>query len=230
MQWAYGVTTVPTRLSTTLPITLESLQHAGFDRPHLFYDGAKSGLYAARYTDLDKTMRYPAVGVYGNWVLSLAELYILNPKADRYVIFQDDLVTCRNLRAYLDLVKIPDKGYLNLFTYRQVAFTKEGWHLSNQYGRGAVALVFTKEAIAVLLTSQRMVDKPRTVPNRDRAVDGAVALTMLSAGWKEWVHHPSLVDHIGDDSTIGNRRGRRAVSFVGLGFDASTLPPKYIDT
>lgn len=195
---------------------------AGFDEPHLFVDGAASPAeHQTVYPRLDKTFRHPAVGVYGNWVLSLAELYIGNPKVDRYAVFQDDLVACRNLRYYLDRTKMPDKGYLNLFTYRQVAFTEQGWHLSNQYGRGAVALVFTKDAVAALLTHQRMVDKPRTVPNRDRAVDGAVALTMLAAGWKEWVHHPSLVDHTGDDSTIGNRRGRRAASFAGEGFDAA---------
>lgn len=219
MQWACGVTTVPARREL-LVTTLKSLEAAGFHCPHLFVDG---GHVQLPYLQPNVTTRSTAVGVYGNWVLSLAELYILNPKADRYAIFQDDLVACRNLKRYLDGVKMPERGYLNLFTYRQVPFTERGWHLSNQYGRGALALVFDGDAVAALLTHQRMVDKPRTVANRTKVVDGAVALAMQSAGWKEWVHNPSLVNHAGDASTVGNRAGRRADSFVGEDFDASAL-------
>jgi hypothetical protein len=37
--WAYGITTVPSRLTTLLPRTITSLAAAGFDKPHLFVDG-----------------------------------------------------------------------------------------------------------------------------------------------------------------------------------------------
>lgn len=215
MEWACGVTTVPARRTTTLPQTLASLAEAGFDRPHLFVDGCDQSYWRDAPTGQDVTIRRPRIGVYGNWVLSLAELYIGNPKVDRYAIFQDDLVACRGLRQFLDATKMPDRGYWNLFTYRQAAFAERGWHLSNQYGRGALALVFSGEAVVTLLTHQRMVDKPRTAADRTKVVDGAVALAMQAAGWKEWVHHPSLVNHTGDDSTLGNRSGRRADSFTG---------------
>ncbi len=92
VSWAYGVTTVPSRVNDLLPSTLASLKRAGFDKPVLFIDGDKNH-FTYSSLDLDYTLRRPNVRTAGNWTLSMLELYIREPTADRYAIFQDDLVT-----------------------------------------------------------------------------------------------------------------------------------------
>src|SRR5437870_5459108 len=111
MKWSYGVTTVPSRRSTLLPKTLQSLRAAGFGEPRLFIDGCKQDEavgYSCQFR-LPITARDPAVRPAGNWILSLWELYIREPVADRYAIFQDDLITYRNLRDYLEACKYPSQ-------------------------------------------------------------------------------------------------------------------------
>lgn len=227
VQWEYGITTVPMRRNTTLPRTIESLKAAGFTTPRLFVDGCAD---AVMYSELglETTLRNPAVRTVGNWILTLWELYLRNPNADRFAIFQDDMVAYQNLRAYLDRCPYPDKGYLNLFTFasnEEVAPSKDyqGWYESNQYGRGAVALVFNREAVTTLLASSHMAAKPQDKMKGYRSVDGAIITAYRNAGWKEYVHLPSLVQHIGDESSMGNGRHAPASTFRGEDFDAIGL-------
>jgi hypothetical protein len=214
LKWMYGVTTCPSRRESLLPKTLVSLRDAGFSAPHLFVDGASTGFAsvgpALQLSGI--TYRDPSVGVYGNWVLSIAELYIRDPLADRYAVFQDDLVAVGNLRRYLDASPYPNKGYLNLYSatpQNEVLFTKgEGWYESNQMGRGALALVFSREILVALLSStssiKHLVEKPMDNVRGKRNVDGAILTAMQSIGVKEYIHNPSLTQHCGDLSTIGN--------------------------
>jgi hypothetical protein len=172
MLWSYGVTTVPDRLGGSLPRTLESLARGGFDRPHLFVDGAECGCEWRSRFGLDVTARWPRVRTAGNWVLALVELYCRRPDADRYAVFQDDLVCSRNLRPYLERTPYPECGYLNLYTFPQntprglrerhqyyhgmpppPADSYVGFYQSNQKGKGALALVFN-HATARTLASQ----------------------------------------------------------------------------
>ena len=61
--WAYGVTTVDSRLNTTLPLTLSTLADAGFPKPRLFVDGAQSvPTYLSEY---ETTFRYPKIRTFG---------------------------------------------------------------------------------------------------------------------------------------------------------------------
>lgn len=241
-KWEYGVTTVPDRADNLLKDTLLSLQRAGFDKPRVFADGMTNSLAAtlSAALGLEVTTRYPAVGLYGHWALSLGELYLRNPQADRYAIFQDDLVMCKGVRSYLDCTEWPKAGYLNLFSYREseyrLANKPTGWHEGaeleggkgevyhgrmQQAGRGALALCFTREGVVALLTHHHMVaSKPRDAKTGWRKADGAIVQAMNMAGWREWVHNPSLVQHTGLDSTIGNRRNRVCYTFPGEDFDA----------
>lgn len=61
VRWAYGVTTVESRLNTTLPMTLDSLDRGGFPDPRLFVDDDK--------WFENSTSRNPKIGAYGNWML-----------------------------------------------------------------------------------------------------------------------------------------------------------------
>lgn len=224
MKWAYGITTVPERQYNYLPKTVESLKKAGFDKPTLFVDGV-----SGEYEDYKLTVVYRSSKIlaFGNWMLSLVELWIRNPTADRFVIFQDDIVAYRNLRQYLDNCELPDNNYWNLYTFPQNEVMHSGpygWFISNQRGRGALALVFSKTVVLKLLTHPIIVAKPRAKQNPHRSIDGIVVTTLSeNLSIREYVHYPTLVQHTGDCSSIGNRQHDRPNSFLGEDYDALSL-------
>jgi len=227
MKWAYGVTTVPSRLHDLLPQTLRSLAAGGFDKPRLFVDGARRPVpWELKCPGLEVTTRYPTIKTWGNWVLSLYELYIREPGADRYAMFQDDLVTYKNLKDYLEHRPLPARGYLNLYTFpsnQQLAGERRGWFESNQMGRGAVGLVFGREFVTTLLRQPLIVDKPQDCHRGMRSVDGAVVCAMKPLGWIEYTHNPSLLQHTGIVSSMRSNPHLQAESFAGEEFDAMEL-------
>lgn len=240
-RWSYGVTTCSVRRGDLLPRTLESLQQGGFDTPHLFVDGDPDGISWGKEFGLSVTARGGgAVRTAGHWVLSLLELYLRDPTADRFAVFQDDLVCVRNLKGYLDSVRWPDKAYLNLYTFpsNQGVCKAKGWNRARaldsgptiagtgegfQSGRGAVALCFTREAVLALFSQRAILERAQD-PNRGwKAIDGGVVTAMNGAGYSEYVHDPSLVQHTGAVSSMGNRPHKLADSFPGEEFDAVGL-------
>ena len=225
-KWAYGVTTVPARRETLLPQTLASLAAAGFDAPRLFVDGPPG-----THDDLGlpTTYRGEQIRPFGNFYLALLELLIREPAADRYTVFQDDLVTYANLRVYLDACEDPPRGYWNLYTFPHNLHRcngHSGWSHSDQLGKGAVGLVFPRDAARTLVTQYRMVEKPEDQRRGWKCIDGCVSDTMKAAGYKEYVHNPSLVQHTGDKSSIGNLKHPKADSFREGAFDARELIPR----
>ena len=255
LTWSYGVTTVVTRISTPLlSDTLQSLKETGFDEPRIFIDGVND---VRRFIDLygteSITARYPRVGAFGNWILALWELYLRDPFADRYALFQDDIKCCKGLKMYLSLSPFPERGYLNLYTFpfrdpnkgkkdrnvsqrippraeREERSDEKGYKLgfyeSNQLGKGALALVFTRDGVLEILRGyDHIITRPFTsnVKKRTSAIDGGVVDTMRKAGFKEYVHNPSLVQHAGIDSTMGNAKHPQAPTFPGEGFDSLSL-------
>lgn len=239
-RWAYGVTTVPERARDLLPQTLRSLVAAGFDQPRIFVDGSQLPL-ASIDASLEQTLRWPKIKTFGNWSLSLWELVIRHPEADRYAMFQDDFITYKNLRQYLDRTPYPERGYCNLYTFpsnQEIAPDRVGWYEARsmeegcgnvfhgkrqQLGRGAVALIFSKEAVVALLSEPHFVTKPLDVSNPWKKVDGCIVTAMNKAGWREYVHNPSLVQHTGKNSTMDNAPHKLATSFRGEDFDALEL-------
>jgi len=227
LKWSYGVTTLADRFDDLLPKTLTSLNRSGFGQPRIFVDG--EGALPDCVAGLPITQRIPKVMTMANWWLALTELYMREPLADRYAIFQDDLVCSRNLRAYLEASEYPEKGYLNLYTFPENEKPTNGWHESNQRGRGAVALVFNNEAVRSLLLAEHMIKKVqdrqlrRGYPRGTKGVDGGVVESFRKIGWKEYVHSPSLVQHTGLVSSMGNRRHPLATSFKGESFDLINL-------
>lgn len=239
IRWAYGVTTVPSRMDDLLPKTLKSLRSGGFGSPRLFADGCTlgdAGEYAGRF-GLEVTARNGPVRAWGNWILSAYELYVREPLADRFALFQDDVLCVRNLRQYLE-AWFPERGYLNLYTGREnhdhAKSKGVGWHEATlvkcsdprsilQTGRGALGLVFDRQGLVDLLSSRHSVERPMDTNRGHRNVDGGVVASMNKAGYREYVHNPSLVQHTGEYSTVGlvnESRPRLAMSFPGENFDA----------
>lgn len=233
MRWSYGVTTVPERKKTLLPRTLHSLRAAGFDSPRLFVDGGSERDGYQELFGLPCSFRVPALRTAQNWHLAMLELYLRDQAADRFALFQDDFLICRGAREYLDRSPYPGRGYLNLFTFSNSERSIEGkepgtWHEAAeldsgggmQVGRGAVALVFSREAVMALLSSPYLVERVQDVHWGWRKIDGGIVTAMNRAGWREFVHCPSLVQHIGDISSMGSKRHKPAMSWPGEEFDA----------
>jgi len=222
--WAYGVTTVPARFDTTLPRTLQSLANAGFDRPRLFVDGATSHELLQSY---EHVVHNVPLRTYGNWWTAAVELYIRSPHADRFAIFQDDVVTVRGLRAYLDTIEM-SSSYLNLFTMPKNEPTSFGFHRARECGKGALGLVFTNDVLRLLLRQSHFVNRPacrQLSPKVDakrswKYLDGAIHAALRKQKVFEHVHSPSLLKHTGDRSSMTNGRHPNATSFPGESFDA----------
>lgn len=233
--WAYGVTTVPARRCTLLPKTLASLTAAGFPDPAIFVDGEGEG-----YADLTSKLvrRVPVIGAYGNWLLAMVELYIRCPGYDRYAIFQDDVLFYPNLRKYLNSIPYPKQGYLNLYTVprnEMIAPNAVGFFdsqiagpspdsIRSQIGKGALGLVFDFHAAETLLNGAFMFARAAEGLHND-GIDGAVVTAMNIAGWREYVHNPTLCQHIGDVSSIKETKALapKPTSWRGEEYDATRL-------
>ena len=234
--WAYGILTVPGRLKDLLPQTLRSLAKGGFDKPRIFLDGVLEG-NPVEVQGLEVTERSPQGQQLVNWYLALHELYSRNSRADRYALFEDDILICRNTRQYLERPEMPPSVYLNLMTMRAneaLAKNKQtGWYKSNQKGMGAQGLVFDQSGMVELLTSHYLLSRFKlgeTGSKRTACVDGHVAKTFQKTGRVEIVHYPSLVQHVGMKSMIPANFGAgwgeyTSQSFPGEDFDALSLVP-----
>lgn len=219
MNWSYGITTVPQRIQTTLPTTVKSLSRAGFDCPTLFVDGYLPGDYHIEYfygiaQKKVAVVLHPNIGHLANWMTALVYLYSSDPCADRYVIFEDDLLSVVNLREYLEKTEYPEKTYFNLLTHNQnliLTGCKEGWCQSNQLGRGAVGLMFSRRAVQDLMASRAFVDRPTRwnpkVNQKRGGADGMVLDSLKQQGYLEYVHYPSLLQHVHSQSTLGHAYG-----------------------
>lgn len=242
--WAYGVTTVPQRKSSgELLLTLASLRAAGFDKPTLFVDGPDDDEWFK--FGIDFAFRGERIGAVGNWLLTAWELLIRNPQAERFAIFQDDFIAVKNLKAYLDAVPWPANAWLNLYTFSKneaAVHGKRGWVETDtfdvspeghrwQWGLGAVALCFERAALEACVSSSHWIRKIADCrehnpsvgdfrQKRLRGIDGGVQSALNLAGYREYVHAPSLVQHVGHDSSMGNGRHKQALTFPGDQFDA----------
>lgn len=226
MEWAIGVTTVPERACVSLPITLESLERGGFTSLRLFVDGSEdSSRY--RHFGLEVTCRWPKVRGFGNWWLGLWELYIRQPRADLYAMFQDDILCCRNVKQYLETKPLPANGYGSMCLYPQNYRTqnpRNQWVLATGNGLGAQGLLFTRDGMLALIGAKNnnILHKP-SHSNGHQNIDGAIVDTLSDAGWKEYVHAPSLICHIGEESVMNHPRQPDTAEFLGEDFDAMSL-------
>lgn len=210
MKWAVGLITVPSRRETLFPRTLASLEAAGFDRPRVFIDGDDDALAWYRWS-INAVVRGDPLGNFGNWYLGLAELYCRNPDADRFLMFEDDLVAVRGLREYLEATPMPDRGYCNLYTGGEgnpLLAEKQahpGWFHSDQRAAGALGLMFDNQTTTQLLGSLVFVRHLQQMSDGMMRVDGAVCLALRSdprATVSEYVHKPSLIQHTGSGASL----------------------------
>lgn len=231
-KWSYGVTTTCKRLTEHLPKTLENLKYAGFDSPRIFIDSESEKPDGTDQIQLPITFHHPPLNAFGNWIIALWELWIREPQARFYALFQDDIDAVEGLREYLEEHPCPENGYMNLYTVpsNQEVFKEgeKGWkesatlhdHTTLQTGRGALGLVFTRDAVQAVLSAPTIVAKPSHVRHPTRSIDGAVVTALNNAGFREYVHNPSLLQHTGEVTTIGTKQAPKATSFVKKGLES----------
>lgn len=235
MKWAVGVTTINERRHDLLPRTLRSLtDDAGFAVDRLFVDGDNDPRSWEEDFRLPVTCRSPRVRTAAHWILALHELYIRRHDADRFVMAQDDAVFAKDLRAYLERVPWPESSYLNLYTFpvnhpgelrrRGIKAPPDGhrgFYESNQLGKGAVCLVFDGPGVVTVLQNRdHILERCKNPTRGHKAIDGGVVDAMRKSGYREMVHMPSLCQHTGTSSSMGNRRHPLATSFPGEGWSA----------
>ena len=99
--WAVGLTTAP-RQEPTLAGCLTAWPPPVGTRPSYLPNRERS--CPERTRSLELVRRAAPLGVIGNWLLGLSELLVRAPAADAYLMVQDDVVFCRNVRGCLERV------------------------------------------------------------------------------------------------------------------------------
>ena len=221
-EWAVSVTTAP-RQSPTLDRCLSSIVAAGWPQPRIIVDGNVE--IPDAWNSFPITRREPQMGAWPSYFLTLTEMMMRQPRADAYMIVQDDVVLFEHesLRSYLESVLWHHctPGIVSLFCSKAYAREKPGWYrLDRNLVWGGQALVFSREAAI------RFVADPLTVRHRFSEGDRGLANIDWLVG--EWagdtdtpvhVSTPSLSQHIGHVSSLWPNSkafaNRSAESFAG---------------
>jgi hypothetical protein len=203
--WSVGITTAP-RKQNTLSMTLNSLKAAGWESPRLFAEPGTE--IPPEYQTLPLSERDEVMGAFPNWYLALTELVLRTPRAEAFMICQDDVLFSKNLRDYLELNLWPadQVGVVSIYCpshYQQTTnsgFIREdrGWS-----SWGALAYVFSNPSARSILSD------PLVLNHRDFGpAEGLHNIDSVVGYWCErhqlpyYVHFPSLAQHIGEFSTI----------------------------
>jgi hypothetical protein len=202
-------------------MTLSSLQAAGWSRPHLFAEPETE--IPAKWQHLPLTLRPETRGAFPNWYLALTEMFMTEPHADAYFLCQDDVLFAAGLREYLErrLWPAPQAGVVSVYCPSHYAVgLPVGFHVENRGSNtwGALAYIFPNPSVRHFLSS------PLALEHRFRGrfggvkqIDCVVGEWCLNSELPYFVHTPSLVQHLGDTSTVSNSSNtgkRRADRFV----------------
>jgi len=177
----------------------------------------------SRYEHLPVTWRDDSIGAWPAWYLALAELILLNPDADAYVMLQDDVVCFDRepLREYLERTLWPGTcpGLVTLF-YTGLNPTA-GWHeAQGAWHFSAQGFVIAPGIARALLCDEEL---SRTL--LAASLEKHIPIPEIISAWTKhvgidvWYANPSLTQHIGNTSTIwmdaSIKAGRRAPWFSG---------------
>ncbi len=234
--WAVGVTTAP-RPKPTIDACLDSLIQAGWESPRLFVDSAVT--IAERFHHLPVTFRETKLGAWPNYYMAIVELLMREPNADAFMLVQDDIIFDHrhHMREYLEEILWPADpiGAVSLYCSKAYTQPRAGWHAMNEtWVWGALAFVFSRESAKRFVTDRGVVD------HRSDPGEGLIQIDMQIGIWARrqslpiYFPTPSLVQHIGDSSSIwldphsrafGERRADRFVGDITQVADAHSPDP-----
>jgi len=202
MDWAVGVLTAP-RKRQTLASTLHGLKQAGFADVQLFAEpGAE---IPTEFRHLPVTRQGRSLGVFGNTVTALSALYLSQPSAEAFALFQDDISVAGGLREWCDRELWPSgQGLVSLFTIREQSEQNPGWHVARRgmYRTfGALGFVFRRDVLLEFLSDHRVWLHRQT---RRHGSDAAIGEWATRTGRGISYHSPSLLQHRGETSAAGH--------------------------
>ena len=197
--------------------TIEQLRHGGFDEElHLFCEPGTPVIRPLSGVVVHGNAS--RLGCIGNWTHCLAWL-LEHTSAEYLMVSEDDVAYCRGARDAWERGRnqYDRVGFWSLYTPKRdqglVGHT-HGWVASNR-GRdtwGTQAMCLPKSSAELLLEY-----KPLYQENQMRGpTDAVVAQCFVEAGIPCYYHNPSLVNHLGRISSIGNNWYNE---HVGLNFD-----------
>ena len=229
LSWVVGVTTAPRKVPT-LNRCLQSLVQAGWRSHRLFIEPS---LDDESFVDQHFcSLRSATLGVFPNWYLGLSELYMRSPHADAYLMCQDDALFAREVKPYLEATLWPTSrvGVVSLYcpTHEHIE-NFAGFHEIKRGSAawGAVAYVFSNPGIRNLLSDQTVLNHRHHGPSAGlRNIDPVVGSWCQRSKLPYFVHVPSLVQHIGETSTIkeaGSLSGNRVAIDFDPGFPLKQL-------
>lgn len=204
-RWAVGVTTAPRRVSTLMPC-VQSLLSVGFADIHLFIDGDVD--IPEMFHDLPRSQQIPALGVRQSYYRALVKLLEAYPDADTLLLVQDDAWWPPHLpvREYLESCLWPGSqpGLVSAWCSSDDTQPSAGWFATQRPWRfGAVAFIYPRE-FAERFIHDPLIQQACAVPPGTRSG----GLSMLIGDWAARSQipivfpTPSLVQHLGDVSTI----------------------------
>jgi glycosyltransferase involved in cell wall biosynthesis len=231
-RWAIGLLTAP-RPIPTIDRALLSLAAGGFSSVHIF---AEPGSWIPdQFAHLPRTVHGRPLGNLGNFYTSLASLLMLEPGADCYAIFQDDIEVAQGLRSWCDGEFWPEgSGLVSLYTCGVDYAQEPGWRILHRgmcHTFGAQAFVFGRDVLKEFLTDGRLLELREE--GFRAGDDAALGEWATRRGIGIAYHTPSLVSHVGATSSIvadghgtaGPLSVTRAVRSVG-DVAAWRAPPK----
>lgn len=219
INWHVGMTTGQGRSKIALSV-IEQIRKAGWDSVEVFADGEFESSIVHR--------RPYRLGSWRNWISGLFQLYV-SCESDYYVMFEDDILLCHNIRGYLERL-LPTLGeFLAISLYnpdnphKYLSFNcieNVSWLGTDFWGTQCI--VFSRSGLSGFLTNTDVIEF-----RGDRHRDSILGRYALQEKKVLYCHSPSLVEHISDHSTIGNDI-HHAKDFVGENFDALKLSPRVV--
>jgi len=192
-----AIQTVPGREASFLA-TLDSVEAAGFDRSEIVWG-----------IDVNR------IGPHPMFLSLAADLLNRAPKAEWFLILQDDIRLTKGLTAIL-WNDLPTDGVVSLFTpgHARAQRGGPGWHriqaMRGSYG--AQSLLWPGSLLRSYVLSN-----PH--PERRTGADHEILMFLRDRGLPWWYHNPSYTIHAGaDESTLsmpgGSEAGRQAAEWL----------------
>ena len=205
MDLAIAMTTAPRR-RPTLPRALTSLRKAGFHEDvHVLSEPGTFSCFPR--PDDERTLVHEnssTRGCFGNWRYALEQL-LTRTDARWLLIVQDDAIWSPGaadvLRGEMLSRQELRTGFLSSYVTGKDVPEEfvEGWNESRVGWLFWGALAFCMKRVA----AEELLRHPRFVSHQGtQQVDAVVAASMLDLGLPSFVHVPSLVDHVGETSTL----------------------------
>lgn len=217
--WSVGMMLAPRGGESYFERTLSSVKEAGWEDLTVFAEPESPPV-------LNQTVvkRPSKLGNWLNFRQSLIDMYSEDSEKKYYMLIEDDVVFSKNVRQFLDIALWPSNtGVCSIYSPSHYeTFERVGWN--NHSGTtmwGAVTMIFSNKSLQCFINHYNNIEW-----NSDQNCDNAVGRWCERTEQNAYFFSPSLVQHVGVKSSLGDKRyHRRRYSslFVGEDFDCTKL-------